>query len=98
MKRCALLGDVTILKYFKSVGLDYTILNKNGHSALHKAAIKGKYDACVWLLTPEENGGAGLSKRHMLPDSDGFTPELFATSNGFHELGRFLSEKYLELG
>ena len=85
------------MEYFKSVGLDFTILNENGHSALHKAAIKGNYNACVWLVKPNDLGGPGLGLEHMQPDSDGFTPALFASSNGHAELGKFLSDKATEL-
>ena len=72
----ALRGDVESMKYFLSEGLDYHILNNNGHSALHKAAIKGNTKACEWLITSIEDGGAGLGLKHMQPDDDNFTPML----------------------
>ena len=31
-----------------SRGLDLGILNSNGHSALHKAAVKGNHQVCEW--------------------------------------------------
>ena len=72
----ALRGDVESMKYFLSEGLNYHILNNNGHSALHKAAIKGNMKACEWLITSVEDGGAGLGLKHMQPDDDNFTPML----------------------
>ena len=93
----ALRGDVESMKYFLSLGLDFKILNRNGHSALHKAAIKGNMAACIWLLTPEQEGGAGLGLEHMQPDDDNFTPMLFATANGHSELGRILNKFYEEM-
>jgi Ankyrin repeats (many copies) len=49
--RSALRGDVVVMNYFKSTGLNFSILNSNGHSALHKAALKGHKEACIWLLS-----------------------------------------------
>lgn len=89
--RCAQNGSLEIMKFFYSAGLNFSILNKNGHSALHKAAMKGNNDACLWLLTDPEEGGPGLSIDHMQADLDGFTPAMFALANGFEELGRYLS-------
>ena len=40
------------------MGLDVKLLNKNKHSALHKAAVKGKRDICEWLLSTEVGLGA----------------------------------------
>ena len=41
-------------------GLDLRILNRNGHSVLHKAAMKGKEAAVQYFTTPEDEGGLGL--------------------------------------
>ena len=91
MCRCAQNGSVEVMKFFYTSGLNFTVLNKNGHSALHKAAMKGNTEACAWLLSEE---GPGLGLAHMLADQDGFTPSLFATVNGFTDLGQFLSLEY----
>ena len=47
----ALNGDVDMLRLLQSYGLDLGLLNLNGHSAVHKAAVNGRLDACKWLLT-----------------------------------------------
>ncbi|OQR83588.1 hypothetical protein ACHHYP_14549 [Achlya hypogyna] len=83
----ALTGSVPMLELLQSYGVDLGVLNTNGHSALHKAALRGHTEACAWLLT---HGGLGI--RHMQPDKDGFTPTSFATTNGFPLLGAFLAE------
>ena len=71
--------------------MDPGILNRNGHSALHKAAIKGHLEFCQWLLTPVSEGGAGLVPSiHMIPDMEGNTPSIFANDNGFNALYLFL--------
>ncbi|KAF0694338.1 Aste57867_14791 [Aphanomyces stellatus] len=82
-------GSVPMMEFLASHGLDFTLLNHNGHSALHKAAIKGHVAASRWLLT---YGGLGL--RHMQEDSDGFTPMSFAVENGHVELGVYLRETF----
>ncbi|EQC37753.1 hypothetical protein SDRG_04780 [Saprolegnia diclina VS20] len=83
----ALTGSVEMLSLLQDVGVDLGVINYNGHSALHKAALRGHQDACVWLLSH-----GGLGRRHMRPDSDGFTPMTFASTNGFPTLGTYLAD------
>ena len=40
MQWCAMNGSVPLVEYLTSRGLDVGLLNKNGHSVLHKAAMK----------------------------------------------------------
>ena len=95
---CALHGSVELMVFFKGAGLDFKSLNLNGHSALHKCAIKGNREACKWLLTCEGEGGGGLDESHMQADRDGFTPQMFASENGFPELAMLISEYSAKLG
>ena len=74
--------------YLKRIGLDVRLLNHNGHSALHKAAVKGQQGACQWLL---DDGGLGLE--HMAPDSDGNTPAEMARLEGFADLAAWLQHR-----
>ncbi|KAH9144184.1 hypothetical protein AeRB84_011864 [Aphanomyces euteiches] len=94
---CAMTGNVAILKYLVDQGLDCAILNRNGHSALHKAAIKGHIEICEWLITPRALGGGGLGLRHMQLDDEGFTPTTFASANGHMRLSEILQAKHDEL-
>ena len=66
-------------------GVDINVLNHNGHSALHKAAVKGRRDVCEWLLA---EGGLGV--RHLQPDGDGNTPALMARFEGHAALSEWL--------
>ena len=66
-------------------GLDLTLRNRNGHSAVHKAAVKGNAAACAWLL-----GEGGLGRDHLRPDGDGNTPSRMARAEGFAELAEWL--------
>ncbi|RHZ03620.1 hypothetical protein DYB37_010945 [Aphanomyces astaci] len=80
-------GSVDMLKFLHCQQLDFALINRNGHSALHKAAIKGHLEACRWLLDV-----AGLGWNHMQKDEDGFTPQRFAMENGHVELGAYLAQ------
>ncbi|CAJ1334281.1 unnamed protein product [Effrenium voratum] len=55
----ALAGSVEMCLYLQRKGLDLAVLNFNGHSALHKAAVKGQRDLCQWLLG---EGGLGQAQ------------------------------------
>ena len=68
---CGFKGDVDMLKYMQRQGLDFMHINKNKRSAVHKAAVKGNFEACRWLLTAVEEGGGGLTIHHMQPDLEG---------------------------
>ncbi|ETV89512.1 hypothetical protein H257_00765 [Aphanomyces astaci] len=87
-------GSVDILRFLVENGLDCTILNRNGHSALHKAAMKGHEDVCMWLLLATSEGGGGLQRKHMQADDEGFTPMTFASANGHSRLGLRLQAAY----
>eukprot|EP00434_Breviolum_minutum_P005568 symbB.v1.2.004911.t1/scaffold263.1/size248082/12 len=66
-------------RYLQAEGLDLGILNSNGHSALHKAAVKGNHQVCEWLL---DHGGLG--ELQMKPDADGNTPAIMVPQLSFH--------------
>ena len=75
-------------RWLQSVGLDLTLLNHNGHSAVHKAALHGNRPMCEWLLG---DGGPLTAAVHMRPDKrDGSTPATLARSNGHDALGAWL--------
>jgi ankyrin repeat protein len=85
-------GDIAMLAWLLQRGLDVGIINHNGHSALHKAAIKGKTGACEWLLTT-----AHLGARHMGADSDGNTPQRMAAAEGHLGLAAALQAHFARL-
>jgi Ankyrin repeats (3 copies) len=67
-----------VCRWLASVGLDIAVINRNGHSAVHKAALKGQDRICAWLLNEE-----CLSIAHMMPDLEGNTPADLARLEGF---------------
>ena len=81
-------GSVEMCAYLRDVGVDLTVANRNGHSAVHKAAVKGNRDACEWLLA---RGGLGLP--HLRADGDGNTPGEMARLEGHEALATWLAEK-----
>jgi len=75
-------GALLVCRWLRERGLDLKLLNRNGHSALHKAAVKGNAATCEWLLSAE----GGLGEPHLRADADGNTPALMARLEGFTEL------------
>ena len=73
-------------RWLQSVGLDLALLNHNGHSAVHKAALKGNHRVCEWLLSPD----VGLGGVHLQADGDGNAPSRLAHAEGFATLGAWL--------
>ena len=84
--KAALSGNVGMCEFLHSRGLDVKLLNHNGHSAVHKAAVKGQVDVCKWLLTT-----GGLTKLQLQPDQDCNTPSRMARCEGFVDLADWLS-------
>ena len=87
-------GDVSVLRYLQSAGLDLYLINGNRRSALHKAAVKGHAEACRWLISPVHEGGGGLDESHMGPEKEGDHPWQLAASCGDVQLEAFLLEEY----
>ena len=72
-------------EWLQARGLDIGVLNCNGHSALHKAAVKGNAQICEWLL-----GEGRLGLHHLAADGDGNTPALMARLDGHERLAEDL--------
>ncbi|CAK0827107.1 unnamed protein product [Prorocentrum cordatum] len=79
-------GGVEICSFLFSQSCDFAQINANGHSALHKAAQRGKHEVCRWLL----RGGGGLTPRHAAPDEEGQRPSDLAAAEGHQSLAAWL--------
>jgi hypothetical protein len=84
--------NLLMCRFLSALGLDLSIINFNGHSALHKAASKGQARVCAWLLNEE-----CLGIQHMQPDQDGNTPAVMARLDGFDALADALDAAVAEL-
>ena len=81
-------ANIDACEYVHSLGVSFRLLNRNGHSAVHKAAQRGRRDICAWLLGWEwrsdqkaarrrgdETWGTSLiDSAHLRADSEGFQP------------------------
>jgi len=85
-------GDVRMLSWLAQRGLDLKVVNRNGHSVLHKAAVKGHAPACEWLLA-----NAGLGAQHLAADGDGNTPQRMAAAEGHLGLAAALDAHFARL-
>ena len=65
-----------------------TVLNVNGHSAIHKCAIYGHGDVIAWLLTDTGCNAA----EYMAPDDRGSSPSALAAANGYAQLAAELRD------
>ena len=95
--QCARGGSagVEACAWLRAKGLNLGVLNRNGHSALHKAALKGHAAVCEWLLADGANGADGgcLGREHMRADRQGNTPASMARDEGFEELAHWLTSQ-----
>lgn len=80
-------GDAAACDWLRSRGLDLRLLNRNGHSALHKAAVAGAEQCARWLV---EEAGLGIAQ--LGPDGDGNTPHEMARLEGHDGLAEWLRE------
>eukprot|EP00930_Biecheleria_cincta_P020862 TRINITY_DN1559_c0_g1_i1.p1 TRINITY_DN1559_c0_g1~~TRINITY_DN1559_c0_g1_i1.p1 ORF type:complete len:538 (-),score=93.45 TRINITY_DN1559_c0_g1_i1:148-1761(-) len=81
-------GGLQVLANLHTLGCDFSHVNSNHHSVLHKAAQWGKTAACTWLL--KERAALGLGARQLQPDKDGLRPSDWAELEGHAELARML--------
>ncbi|KAJ1491314.1 hypothetical protein T484DRAFT_1774701, partial [Baffinella frigidus] len=59
-------------KFLLGIGVDFTLINHMGHSAVGKAAWKGYRDLVEWLIQAPD--GPHLGYQCDLPAVDGRTP------------------------
>jgi ankyrin repeat protein len=84
-------GGVECCRYLHGLGCAFDLVNRNGHSSVHKAAQRGKLDVCRWLLEGGELRGRITRERHLAPDGEGFTPSALAAVEGHDEVAAWLA-------
>lgn len=80
-------ADPAACAWLRGRGLDLHLLNRNGHSALHKAAVAGAERCARWLVDV-----AGLGIAQLGADGDGNTPAEMARLEGHEALAAWLAE------
>lgn len=87
-----------ILSWLLESGANFSLVNDNGHSALHKAAQRGNEPACKWLvdrfITDVKNELDGLP--FIGPDTEGACPSDLCGMNGHESLSNWLSKHECE--
>jgi ankyrin repeat protein len=82
------------LQWLKTIGCSMSLVNSNGHGALHKAAQRGRDDIVGWLV---EELGDSIDFEWIGPDSDGYCPSDLAGVGGHVELARQLATVEIDL-
>ena len=83
-------SSLDVLKYFIEVlAVDASIINYNGHSVLHKAAIYGREDVCRYLLEHSSMKCCN-ERKHIAPDKLNQSPSDMAKYNGYPQLAGYL--------
>lgn len=80
-------GGVECMEYLASLGVEFDLINANGHSTLHKAAQRGNRDVCAWLL---ENESLRVVSALARADNEGYDPAGLARVEGFRDVADWL--------
>lgn len=78
-------------------GADFSLVNENGHSALHKAAQRGSTSGCKWLVDTfliKHNDVDGFA--FIGPDAEGACPSDLCGMNGHDGLSQWISKQECE--
>jgi hypothetical protein len=64
------------MEWLRSSGCNITLVNHNGHGALHKAAQRGQREICEWFFASVIDGLSDTSAAMQLvgPDTEGYCP------------------------
>ncbi len=88
-------GSTESLSWLFQSGSDFSIINSNGHSALHKASQRGSSLICNFLvdnfLIANKNPSIGLS--FICPDTEGSCPSDLCRMEGHDSLAQWISKQ-----
>lgn len=86
-------GSSKSLAWLLECGADFSLVNSNGHSALHKAAQRGSSQSVKWLVHTFLLKGymMGDQSSFIAPDADGNCPSDLCGMEGHELLARWLS-------
>lgn len=83
-----------IFSWLHYSGADFSLVNDNGHSALHKSAQRGNVSACKWLVDMFLHQESGFDGCLLIgPDAEGACPSDLCGMNGHENLAEWLSKQ-----
>lgn len=91
--------------WLRTIGLDLSLPNNQGHTALHKAAYKGHAALCRWLISntclgcSRGKAGVDLSAECCVGfrrDAGGYTPAMIAREQRHEALAEWLQAQQEE--
>jgi len=85
-------GSREIMSWLFEVGLDFTLINSNGHSALHKAAQRGSKDIVHWLANAILFNESSVAWDMLKPDEEGHCPSDLAQMEQHEQLAQEMSK------
>jgi hypothetical protein len=85
-------GSCEIMSWLFEVGLDFTLINSNGHGALHKAAQRGAKDIVLWLVNTILCNKSSIAWDMIKPDTEGHCPSDLAQMEQHEQLAQEISK------
>ena len=85
-------GSCEIMSWLFDIGLDFTLINSNGHSALHKAAQRGSNEVVYWLVNTVLDNKSSVAWDMIKPDTEGHCPSDLAQMEQHEQLAQEISK------
>lgn len=85
-------GNCELLSWLFEVGLDFSLINSNGHGALHKAAQRGSNEVVHWLVNTILCNKSSIAWDMMKPDTEGHCPSDLAQMEQHKQLAQEISK------
>ena len=85
-------GSCVIMSWLFEVGLDFTLINSNGHGALHKAAQRGSEEVVHWLVNSVLCNKSSIAWDMLKPDEEGHCPSDLAQMEHHEQLAQEISK------
>ncbi|KAL9179720.1 hypothetical protein ACHAXT_009010 [Thalassiosira profunda] len=89
-------GTGAALAWLWGCGVEFRLLNSNGHGALHKAAQRGCRETVEWLADAFLCGADGDGSIFVGPDAEGNCPSDLAGMEGHEHLAIWIAERECE--
>lgn len=81
-----------VMPWLFEVGLDFSLINSNGHGALHKAAQRGSNEVVHWLVNTILCNKSSIAWDMIKPDTEGHCPSDLAQMEQHEQLAQEISK------